>query len=174
MAHFPATARPEELIALAWYLEAGSRSFYAALGGRVQDPDSATLYDQLTQAEERHMSRLRGLYGQVAGAEAATSFPQVVLPQEHPDAVMEGGVEVARALEWSRGKAPADLLEFCIALETNSYDLYLRMLAATADPEARSVFDLLAAEEQRHLEKLTARFEQVAEAGGGAVGNITP
>lgn len=170
MAYFTAAARPEELIALAWYLEAGSRAFYAGIGRPPGDRDAAALFAQLTHAEESHMEQLRSLHLRVAGTRSATTFPQGVLRHEPPDALMEGGVEVAQALAWSRGKPPAELLEFCISLETNSYDLYLRMLAATPDRESRGVFDLLAGEEQRHLQRLTARFEQLTDAGGGAAG----
>ena len=167
MAYFAAAARQEELIALAWYLEAGSRAFYAGLAGPAGDRDSADLYEQLGRAEEHHMEALRGLYLRVAGTQASADFPQAVLPQNPPDAVMEGGVEVAKALGWSRGKPPGDLLEYCIALETNSYDLYLRMRTAAEEQEARGVFDLLAEEEKRHLELLTARFERLMDGNGG-------
>lgn len=173
MAYFPATARAEELIALAWYLEDGSRAFYAAVGARAQDQDSATLYDQLTRAEESHMGVLQGLYRQIAGAGAVSAFPQAIVPQERPGALMEGGVEVAQALEWSREKPPADLVEFCVALETNSYDLYLKMATAIAGHASGGVFDRLAEEERRHLEKLTARFEQLASEDGGFGGDHT-
>ena len=110
MAYFTAAARPEELIALAWYLEAGSRAFYAAIAGSARDRDSAALYGQLTRAEDSHMEQLRGLYQRLAGAQSSSAFPQGILRHEPPDALMEGGVEVARALEWSRGRPPADLL----------------------------------------------------------------
>jgi rubrerythrin len=161
MARFAAAASVEELIALAWYLEAGSRTFYNRIAGTTSNRESAALYEQLGRAEEGHLDSLQTLYRRSAGPKTAVDFPRGVFPQEPPDAVMEGGVEVAAALAWSRGKPPEDLLEYCISLETNSYDLYLRMLAATGEDAARRVFELLAAEEQRHLERLTARFTQL-------------
>lgn len=173
MAHFGSAVRPEELIALAWHLEAGSRAFYAAIAGEAGDRASAALYEQLVGAEERHMAALTGLYRRIAGAEAAADFPAAILPQEPAEGRMEGGVEVARALAWSRGKPPGELLEYCVALETNSYDLYLRMRTATAEPEARGVFDLLAAEERRHLELLSARLER-GDAGDRGRGGEPP
>lgn len=172
MAYFTPATRPEELIALAWYLEAGSRAFYAGLAARVPDRESAALYGQLVQAEERHMASLSGLYQKLADAPPPADFPQMILRQEPPDSLMEGGVEVAQALVWSSGKPPADLLEYCISLETSSYDLYLRMRAATEKPEGRQVFDLLAQEELRHLERLAARLEELA--GGAAAARTAP
>lgn len=168
MAYFKAGVRPAELIALAWYLEAGSRAFYAGLAGATGDRETAALCERLGRAEERHMEALLGLYRRVAGAQASADFPRAVFPQEPPDARMEGGVEVAQALAWSRGKPAGELLEYCVSLETNSYDLYLRMRAATEDPAARAVFDDLAAGEQRHLELLTALLERPAGADPGS------
>lgn len=170
MAHFTAAAGPQELSALAWYLEAGSLAFYTGLAGSTGDSKSAALYGQLSRAEEGHLDALPALYHRIAGPEPTADFPQAVFSQEPPDAVMEGGVEVAQALAWSRGKPPADLLEYCISLKTNSYDLYLRMLAATEKDAARRVFELLATEEQRHLEWLTARFVELTGGGERAAG----
>lgn len=167
MARFTAAAGAEELIALAWYLEAGSRTFYRRLAGTTDDRESAALYEQLGRAEEGHLEALQALYRRSAGPNASVDFPRGVFPQEPPDAVMEGGVEVAAALAWSRGRPPDELLEYCISLEANSYDLYLRMLAAAGEVAARRVFELLAAEEQRHLERLTARFTQLTGDAGG-------
>jgi rubrerythrin len=62
-------------------------------------------------------------------------------------------------LAWTRDRAPGELLEYCISLEANSYDLYLRMFQATSREDARRVFSHLVREEQRHLEKLTERLE---------------
>lgn len=165
MARFAAAAGTEELIALAWYLEAGARAFYASLAGSTREAESAALYEQLAGAEQEHLAALAGLHRRIAGAEAA-GFPQAVFPQEPPDALMEGGVEVAAALAWSRGKPPEELLEYCISLEANSYDLYLRMRAFTQEQQARLVFDLLVTQERQHLERLTARFSRLSEAGG--------
>lgn len=161
MARFAAAAGTEELMALAWYLEAGSRTFYGRIADTAGDRESAALYEQLGRAEEGHLETLQAFYRRSAGPKAAVDFPRDVFPQEPPDAVMEGGVEVEAALAWSRGKSAEDLLEYCISLETNSYDLYLKMLAATGEDAARRVFELLATEEQRHLERLTARFTQL-------------
>jgi rubrerythrin len=172
MAYFAGAPGPAELIALAWHLESGSRAFYAGLAISSGDRESAALFEQLGKAEESHMEALLRLYRELAGPEASAAFPRPVSPQEPRLALMEGGVEVPRALEWARGKPPGALLEYCMALESNSYDLYLRMHTATAEPQARRVFELLVAEEKLHLERLAARFEQVIGGEGPGEGLV--
>jgi hypothetical protein len=71
MARFAAAASAEELIALAWYLEAGSRTFYGRIAGTAGDPESAALYEQLGRAEEGHLDALQTLYRRNAGPKAA-------------------------------------------------------------------------------------------------------
>ncbi len=160
MAHFPPGAGAQQLIALAWYLEAGSRAFYAGLAAAGAAGEEAALFDDLGRAEQGHMAALQRLYAETAGADADADFPRSVLPQEPPDAFMEGGVEVRAALTWSRGKERRDLLEYCVSLEANSYDLYLKLRQSAAAEGARRVFSHLVREEQRHLEALTARLER--------------
>ena len=170
MAYFTDATRPAEMIALAWYLEAGSKAFYAAIAASGVDRDTAALFGELDRAEERHMGRLRELHERLAGAASPADFPQGIVAHKPPDALMEGGVAVAKALIWARAlRDPADLLEFCISLEANSYDLYLRMAAATSEAQAREVFELLAAEEQTHLERMVARHESLTSLAAGDV-----
>lgn len=160
MAYFPATAAPGMLVALAWYLEAGSRAFYAGLGELTKDAQSRGLFEQLGRAEESHMGTLVGLFGELGGGADAAAFPQSVLPQHPEDAIMEGGVEVAAALAWARDRGAAELLEYSVGLETNSWDLYLRMRRAVAGADARRVFEVLAEEEKHHLELLSSRLDE--------------
>lgn len=160
MASFPATATAGELAALAWYLEAGSRAFYAGLSGLTDDKGSRELFALLERAEESHLRRLADLYRDLAPGEDGTAFPQSIIAQQPADGVMEGGVSVDMALSWARGRRPDELLEYIVGLETNSWDLYLRMYQAVAGDNPRRVFDVLAEEEKRHLEMLTSRLEE--------------
>ena len=73
---------------------------------------------------------------------------------------MEGGMLVSEALEWSKAKALKDILELCISLETNSYDLYLKMERKVETNKAKQVFKTLSEEEKNHLTRLTLMFEK--------------
>jgi hypothetical protein len=61
MARFPEGAM-EELIALAWSLEEGSRRFYAELQAQLIDRDAVELFKNLVVAEELHQSMLAELH----------------------------------------------------------------------------------------------------------------
>ena len=71
---------------------------------------------------------------------------------------MEGGMSVSEALKWSEGKELKDILELSISLESNSYDLYLKMEQRAEDRNAKQVFKTLSEEEKNHLERLTSLF----------------
>lgn len=160
MAYFPAAATAGELAALAWYLEAGSRAFYAGLSSLAGDESSRDLFALLERAEEGHQRRLVDLYRDLAPGKEAAVFPQSIIAQQPTDGVMEGGVAVEEALSWARGRRPDELLEYIVGLETNSWDLYLRMRHAVVGENPRRVFEVLAEEEKRHLEMLTSRLEE--------------
>jgi rubrerythrin len=71
---------------------------------------------------------------------------------------MEGGMSVSEALKWSEGKELKDILELSISLESNSYDLYLKMERKVEGRNAKHVFETLSEEEKNHLERLTSLF----------------
>jgi rubrerythrin len=67
-------------------------------------------------------------------------------------------VETAKALEWARGKSPAEVLEFALALEVNAYDLHLKIAERSRDPRAKKMFARIADEEKAHLNRLQEHF----------------
>ena len=154
MAYFPETATPEELIALAWLLEEGSRTFYAAMPSLLEDATAATLFQDLANAEEHHKKSLDGLYSDLTG----TAFPKDLpgslrSPGTAAGDDMEGGVKVSEALAWAHGQSVNTVLQFGISLEANAYDLYIKMGRSVNDAKAKKVFSTLCAEEQKHLSR---------------------
>jgi len=73
---------------------------------------------------------------------------------------MEGGMSVSEALKWSEGKELKDILELSISLESNSYDLYLKMERRAEGHDAKQVFKTLSEEEKNHLKQLTSLFNR--------------
>jgi len=157
MAFFTVGSLPGELIALAWVLEEGSRRFYASLAGMLADSKAAKLFTDLTAAEEHHKSTLPGLYRDIAHAEPGLNFPRGVI--EADEDRMEGGVKVSEALEWAKGKDSRELLELSMALETDSYDLYIKMGRRVEGEKAKEVFDRLVEEEKEHLGRMAALLD---------------
>jgi rubrerythrin len=154
MSWFGDAARPEELTLLAWLLEEGSRKFYARLDEFLKDEDAKKLFRSLAKAEEGHTKTLAELHRTFSGGRPLEES----LPEEK-DEFMEGGVRVDEALLWARERDIAAILDFAVSLETNSYDLYLKM-ERRLEGDAKKVFLLLADEEKRHLQRLADLLER--------------
>jgi len=160
MAYFPSAARPEELMALAWYLEDGSQKFYSELASTRNEGGAGNLYEELARAEEGHKASLVNLYKELSGPASGLGFPGTVISPGSEGAVMEGGVKLSEALAWTKGKEMTEIIEFSIALESSSYDLYLKMERQMKESAAAGVFRLLSGEEKQHLERLSALLER--------------
>jgi rubrerythrin len=158
MAYFSSTTRPEEMIGLAWLLEDGSRKFYESLAKMMEDQETKGLFLNLKRSEENHKTTLWKMYEELSGKPPAPEFPDTVISSEPRGDVMEGGMLVSEALRWSEGKELKDILELSISLESNSYDLYLKMEQRAEDRNAKQVFKTLSEEEKNHLEQLTSLF----------------
>lgn len=159
-AYFTPAGKPEEFIALAWMLEEGSRRFYAEIPALVDDEETKKLFLDLTTAEEHHKASLVNLYTTFAGEEPVQGFPGSIFPAEAAGDIMEGGMRVGETLKWAKGKNPEAIFELAMALETNAYDLYIKMRRQMKDAKSREVFDQLSKEEKKHLELLAALFER--------------
>ena len=159
MAYFTVADGPEELIGLAWALEEGSRRFYAELSLMNEDADAVRVFQGLAAAEEGHKLSLVELYKDLSGAESDSGFPGPSVSSEASGDIMEGGMHISEALSWARGKGLQETLELAISLETNSYDLYLKMENRMEEKDARRVFARIAQEEKNHLSKLAGLLD---------------
>ncbi|MCJ7749451.1 MAG: ferritin family protein [Desulfobacterales bacterium] len=160
MAYFSSTTRPEEMIGLAWLLEDGSRKFYESLAKMMEDQETKGLFENLKRSEGNHKTTLWKMYEELSGKPPTHEFPDTVISAEPRGDVMEGGMSVSEALKWSEGKELKDILELSISLESNSYDLYLKMERKTEGHDAKQVFKTLSEEEKNHLEQLTSLFNR--------------
>jgi len=163
MAYFSSTTRPEEMIGLAWLLEDGSRKFYESLAKMMEDQETKELFENLKRSEENHKTTLWKMYEELSGKPPTPEFPGTVISAEPRGDVMEGGMSVSEALKWSEGKELKDILELSISLESNSYDLYLKMERKVEGHNAKQVFKALSEEEKNHLEQLTSLFNKRLE-----------
>jgi rubrerythrin len=160
MAYFSPATRIEEIIALAWLLEDGSRKFYESLANIIEDREEKGIFENLKRSEENHKTTLWKMYEELSGKLPAPEFPDTVISKEPRGDVMESGMLVSEALKWSEGKELKDILELSISLESNSYDLYLKMERKGQDRNAKQVFKTLSEEEKNHLEQLTSLFNK--------------
>jgi rubrerythrin len=158
IAYFSSAAKAEELIALAWWLEDGSCKFYSGLAAVMGDQEAKNLFKDLLKAEENHQTSLLKLYQDLSGLTSESGFPGSVMSPEKEGDVMEGGIRISEALQWAKGKSVAEILEFSLSSEANSYDLYVKLEQQTKDQRSARVFHLLSGEEQQHLERLSTLF----------------
>lgn len=160
MSFFPEAATQAELIGLAWILEEGSRKFYAATAGMVGVDEARGLFEDLMKAEEHHKTSLRDLYQEAAGTTAGPEFPVGTLRDQVDTDRMEGAVRISDALRWAAGRSLSEVLEFSVAREADSYDLYIKMSRRISGSSGKKVFDRLAVEEREHLNRMTSLLDQ--------------
>jgi rubrerythrin len=160
MAYFSPAIRAEEMIALAWLLEDGSFKFYESLTKMMEEQEAKGLFQSLKRSEENHKATLWKMYEEISGKAPTPEFPDAVISKEPRGDVMEGGMLVGEALNWSKGKALRDILELSMSLETNSYDLYLKMERKVEGRNEKHVFKTLSEEEKKHLDQLTSLFSK--------------
>ena len=160
MAYFSPATKPEEMIALAWLLEDGSSKFYESLTETLDDQEAKGLFQNLKRSEENHKTTLWKLFEEISGKPPTHELSDEVIRVEPRADVMEGGMHVSEALKWSEGKALKDILQLCMSLETNSYDLYLKMERKVEGRNSKQVFNTLSEEEKDHLDRLTSLFSK--------------
>ena len=156
---FPDNMTPEQLIAMAWYIEDGSQRYFDAVKDFTQDQDIKSIFAGLIDHKIAHKESLSQLFQKVSGQTAGDDFPINILPRP-PHKVMAGCVSVPEAIKWSKNKSISDILDVLMELEANTFDLYLKLGRQVASERARSVFLKLSEEETRQLEKLAAIFEK--------------
>lgn len=136
----------------------------------MTEPGGAQLFRDLAWAEEAHLAMLRKLFEDLAGHPAGEEFPSAVIdldPRE--EAIMEGGISVRKALAWAGDKTLREVLEMAIGIETVAYDRYLFMLERLQGKQEQEVFRALAGVEQRHLDTVSARLDELVGAAKVAV-----
>ena len=160
MAYFSSALSTEEFIALAWMLEDGNLRFYSGIADLLPDEEAKKLFAELSTAEEHHKSSLLNMYLEITGKQEERGFPASIIGDRLNKDVMEGGMSVKEALKWVDGKDLTDILELSISLETNAYDLYIKMAREAGDDISRKVFRSLADDERQHLNRLSSLLEE--------------
>ena len=145
---------PADYIALSWILEEGAKIFYGRMAEQYADQDAGPLFKALAADEAHHKETLRTLHGAMTGKEGDPLSPEEVAAHD----TMEGGVALTKVLEWADGKEAVDVLEFAVAMEVNSNDLYLKVGQRVEDQKSKAILFRLAQEEKLHLDRLTEAF----------------
>ena len=156
---FPENMAPEQLIAMAWYIEDGSQRYFDAITDATQDQDIKNIFASLINHKIVHKKSLSQLFQKISGQTVGDDFPISVL-QRPPHKVMAGCISVPEAVNWSKDKGITDILELLMSLEANTFDLFLKLGRQVASDRARSVFIKLSEEEAHHLEQLSSILDK--------------
>lgn len=161
MAYFSPAADAEEIVALAWSLEEGSRFFYQGVSDHFSDDKEAReMFNWLVSAEKNHERHLLETYESLTGGPPDFARLRAKFSDSMSGTVMEGGIVVKEALAWIKDKGVAESLEMAIAMEVNAYDLYIKMSKTIEDTKAQQIFKKLSEEEQVHLKKLAGLLDK--------------
>ena len=156
---FPKNLSPDQLVAMAWYIEDGSQKFCEEL---AQEKCSMKINDlpvNLIDSKIEQKRELVNLYQNIVNPMERKEFPSEVLPSP-PVNVMAGCIDVSQAIEWSKDKSISDILDLMISLEANTFDLFLKLGRQVESDRARKVFVELAENEKVHLNNLISAFEK--------------
>lgn len=142
----------EELVTLAWSLEDGTGTFYTQMRDLSEDKEAKQVFESLIKAEQNHKSKLLEAYRHITGKEINDESMQA----QSVKGYMEGGVSVDEIAGWLKKEKAVlhEILEVSMQVETNSLDLYMKMLTEVDDKSAENVLHVLIEEEKAHLVKL--------------------
>ena len=115
MAYFEPAKKTEELIALAWILEEGSRKFYAEMARKEKDEEAVNLFHDLLADEEGHKTSLSRLHQTLSGQKPDPGFPRSLIDIEPGVEYLEGGMSCAKPWNGSGERGERDPGPFHLA-----------------------------------------------------------
>ena len=142
----------EELLMLAWSLEDGTGMFYTQMRDLSDDDEAKQIFESLIKAEQMHKSKLSEAFRHIKGREITDDTVQDTSIRGY----MEGGVSIEEVVSWIKKENASlqDILEISMQVETNSLDLYMKMLREVEDELAKKALNALIEEEKSHLSRL--------------------
>ncbi len=148
----------QEIIILAYGMEAGLGEFYSAIAEGMDDQEVVHILTHLAAMEEKHKQNLFDLY---------LSYDPDIVDRERFETniaskVMEGGFTTQEFLEKNRDstKTVPDVLNIAMMLETQALDLYMRYAEKVKVEQNKSVFYDIAEQEKAHLRSLGNLMEE--------------
>lgn len=150
---------PADIIKMAYRMEAGLKRFHEEVLARTDEEGFADLLKSLIKAEEKHMLTVKEL-GSAEGL-GEEEFNEAL--EQDSGGLMEGGFTVNDFLDANEHyfKSLTGFLELAMMVETQAFDLYLRMAAECGNDESRKVLLRIAEEEKAHLAMLGRYLDQM-------------
>ncbi len=135
-----------EALSIAVYNEQSAFDFYTRLSEAIKNESGKKKFKFLAMDEHRHRTLLEDYYKKTTGRK---DFPF--------DARKVKTIQV----EIKDGVTAAEALDIGIKAEREAYEFYSRSATEAKDPEAKRMFLMLAEQEDRHYNLLTAEKQSV-------------
>lgn len=151
--------KPKEIIVLAYGMEIGLGSFYAAMADKTEDKETASLFSRLSKVEESHKNLVFKMYKQMdMSVVDQNDFEKTIVPE-----VMEGGLTSEQFIDKYQPHMSTlqDVLELAMTIEVQAMDLYIRYSGRVEDEESKKILFALAEAEKTHLKSLGSGMDRL-------------
>lgn len=152
LALFSGKEKTEEVLLVAYALEAGLQDFYTSVQERITQEEVKALFNKLSGIEEKHQDRIFSEYEKIAQSPLSRSeFERNTEVQ-----AMEGGLttEEYLALYPTDFTVASEVISLAMGIEAQALDLYLRAADNCLQEEASRALLRIAEEERAHLQLL--------------------
>lgn len=138
-------------VTMAYAMEKGLKNFYVLLAEESDSQENKELLEYMAKLEDGHMAKLSSQHGDgQPGFESAR------------DDIAEGGFDT-QDFSQRFGKQLQDIesiIHTAMMFEAQAYDMYSRLARQSNDTQLKSFYMQMAAEEQRHLDRLATELEK--------------
>ena len=147
-------------------LEQRGQAFYTEAAERTVNETGKEMYRSLADDEVLHAKMIQrqiDALEQGKGWQAPDAAPEGEVDLDSP-LFPEGEEELAEAVQPDAGEREA--LLFALKIENDSFDLYQKQAKGATDPNARQMYEYLAAAERTHFNLLMTNYESLERYGG--------
>jgi rubrerythrin len=137
-----------EALSLAIYNEQSAFDFYTKLSETIKNESGREKFKFLASDEKRHRELLEGHHQKITGGR---QFPF------DPDKVKTIKVDIRD------NTTASEALDIGIKAEKEAYEFYSKSAEETKDPDAKKMFLMLAEQEDRHYNLLTAEKQALTD-----------
>jgi rubrerythrin len=145
-------------------LEQDGYKFYTEAAERMADPRGREMFLSLADDEKLHLRIVQDQYEALKGGKKWISFPETMEMEVKP-------VDLDKPLfppekeAISPEASDTDALLFALQIENESYELYRKVAAETADPAGKEMYKFLASQERIHFDILMLNYEHQVSTG---------
>jgi rubrerythrin len=138
----------QEALSVAIYNEQSAFDFYTKLSDVIKNESGREKFKFLASDEKRHRKLLEGYYKKISGGKEFQFDPSKVK---------------AIKVEVRDNTSASEALDIGIKAEKEAYEFYNKSAEQTNDPDAKKMFLMLAEQEDRHYNLLTAEKQALID-----------